>query len=38
VRPLTLGEQRGIEDLAEKYAAVAKYYLGACPEGDRLSH
>lgn len=29
VRPLTLGEQRGIEDLAEKYAAVAKYYLAS---------
>ena len=29
VRPLTLGEQQGIEELAEKYAAIAKYYLAS---------
>ena len=29
VRALTLAEQQGIEALAEKYAAIAKYYLGS---------
>jgi gamma-carbonic anhydrase len=28
VRPLTLGEQKGIDELAAKYVAVGKYYLG----------
>jgi gamma-carbonic anhydrase len=39
VRPLTPGEQQGIEGLAEKYVAVAKYYLtglhpSAAPDKD----
>ncbi len=35
VRPLTPGEQKGIEDLAAKYVLVARYYLarGASADG-----